>query len=276
MTPSQKTRLVQEAMDTGKVGLKYIRARCPFCALSIGKRNDTALSVQKDSLFYRCFRCGTYGRLPGGTDLQFPEPVEAPVEPPEGFICLGTDEGSRALSLAPARRYARSRGITPELASELSIGATIEGKFRDRLIFPMLKGQEWVGFIGRAWNPNTWMRYLYPEGMSRANMYLEYLMDEPTDEPILVVEGCMDAIAMYPRAMAVLGKPTEAHLEKLLKTKRPVIFCLDGDAWRESEACSLKLKVDGKIASGFVKLPPGYDPNEVSREWLLEECRLCL
>ena len=63
--------------------------------------------------------------------------------------------------------------------------------------------------------------------------------------------------------VACLGKPNEAHLALLQEARRPVVVVLDGDAWEEGEALSLRLRFEG-LRAGFVRLPPKTDPDEVS------------
>lgn len=265
---TSKNQLVEEALASGKVGPKYTRAQCPFCELERGRRTFLNLSINNLSGFYRCFRCSIQGRLDGYETETETAPKTSTLDPPQGYVGLGTEAGATSLALAPARRFARQRGLTAEICLELGIGATLDGKFSNRIIFPLIKEDQWVGYVGRAWYPDAYLKYILPEEMDRGNLYLEHLIHEDTEEPILVVEGCLDAISLYPRGVAVLGKPTEEHLSRLSKARRPVVFILDGDAWREGEACSLKLRLDGCTA-GYVQLPSGYDPDEIDRQELL-------
>jgi len=54
-----------------------------------------------------------------------------------------------------------------------------------------------------------------------------------------------------------------------MQALRPVCMVLDGDAWRESKATALKLLVRGHKV-GFVKLPPGRDPNDLEPQRLFD------
>ena len=96
-----------------------------------------------------------------------------------------------------------------------------------------------------------------------------------TDEPVMVVEGCFDALPYWPDAAALLGKPGEAQVRSLLEAKRPVVVVLDGDSWEEGMMLSMDLELQGQ-RSGYVRLPPKQDPNSVDHNWLRTEVMKCL
>jgi DNA primase len=95
----------------------------------------------------------------------------------------------------------------------------------------------------------------------------ELFIDTPA--PIFVVEGVFDALALYPHAVAVLGKPTTAQENIIAKTKRPICVALDGDAWQEGWAFAMRLRVRGRTAHPL-KLPPCEDPATLGLAWLKE------
>ncbi len=93
-------------------------------------------------------------------------------------------------------------------------------------------------------------------------------------ERILVVEGYMDAAALYQfgfhDAVATLGTAvTPDHLQALFKATPVVVFCFDGDragrqaAWRGLEA-ALPLMQDNRELR-FLFLPDGEDPDSLVR-----------
>jgi DNA primase len=84
-----------------------------------------------------------------------------------------------------------------------------------------------------------------------------------------------DAIALWPDGVAVLGKPSPMQREAMIQARRPVVVCLDGDAWREAYALATLLRVEGQRA-GFVRLGPGVDPDEVPRAELDARAAACL
>ena len=113
--------------------------------------------------------------------------------------------------------------------------------FRDRLMFPIKdrKGRV-VGFGGRVMNPDDQPKYLntgdtavFQKSRELYGLFetLEFRKDL---KEIFVVEGYMDAIAMYEHGMtnavATLGIATNRfHIQKLLQVVNEIIFCFDGD-----------------------------------------------
>ena len=85
----------------------------------------------------------------------------------------------------------------------------------------------------------------------------------------------MDALPHWPHAVAVLGKPSEAHLGLLAAAKRPVVMCLDADAWRTGVGVMQRLRLRG-VEAHYLELPPGRDPGEMTTEDLLSRAHeLC-
>ncbi len=276
----------------------WLRMNCPLCELRIGKgdrRQSLGLSVT--SFRFECYRCGATGRLSKPIDefagfvsdvaLQAPPPV---IDPPEGFYPLGEGAGATASSLAAARDYlagvdseggrpGRPKPIGPMLLRESGIGACVSGYWANRVVIPIfdLVG-EWANYSTRIlpdWEEGCEKKYLYPKGGRRNILYNHAALLEVTDIPVLVVEGCFDALAHWPHSVAVLGKPTPGHLEALASAQRPVVFVLDGDAWEEAWALTLKLRAKGQNAA-WVKLAPGVDPDEIPGDVLMEACQAAL
>ena len=185
-----------------------------------------------------------------------------------------------------------SKGIKEEVLIKAGLAKkNKDGKlfdfFRDRLMFPIKdrKGRV-VGFGGRVMNPDDQPKYLNtgetPVFQKSRELYgfheaLEFRKDL---EEIFVVEGYMDAIAMYQHGMtnsvATLGIATNRfHVQKLLQIVNEIIFCFDGDdAGRGAAWGALKnvLPVisDGKVIK-FLFLPEGEDPASLLEKDSVEE-----
>lgn len=261
-------------------GGAWRRGICLACQERTGKPDRRgSFSFNPSTGFYQCFKCGIVGRLDGYQHLEAPAPEERPdMEPPEGFYELCRGEGRDSLSLEPARHYLRSRGLRDEtLWREARLGACAEGHFASRVVVPVLSPDgEWRGFVARAWVKKHQVPYLYPKGMARRELlYNHAALLRQTDAPVFVVEGVMDALALWPDAVAVLGKPSEPQILALAEAPRPVVACLDGDAWQEGEELAMRLRLEGQRAGNII-LPPKKDPDEVPRGWLDEEARRCL
>lgn len=257
------------------------RIHCPFCVSSKTGRADYSMGVVAATGQFYCHRCETGGKLreapnPELALLREQEPEVTEIEPPEGFIPLGYEPGLSAESLAEVRAYAARRQIGPERARELKVGAVLEGYYAGRLVVPLLDPEDparWLGWVGRDWTGLAERKYLYPVGMPRGkHLYNEQALDDETDEPVLVVEGVLDVMPFYPDAVAVLGKPSHAHVERLARAKRPLCVVLDGDAARDGHALAMKLQFDGARA-GSVRLPGKADPDEVDPDALRAAAR---
>ena len=68
-----------------------------------------------------------------------------------------------------------------------------------------------------------------------------------------------------------MGKPTIDHMNAFVTAKRPIAFCLDGDAWEEGKALSQRCMIRGKQDAYHVKMLPGEDPNSIDPDWLWEQ-----
>ncbi len=286
MNHTEKTALAAEASKTAfrTNGDGWGRTNCPFCVFKLGKADrKRCFSVNNQTGFYKCFRCGIAGRLKGFDSYGYmpPEPVaqqpstEA-ATPPENYMPIYTDPGLTAYTLAPARKYLASRNLSVAQQAEAKIGACATGRYGQRVVVPLLDSdrETWLGWVARSWKKDAERKYLYPKGMVRS-LYNHAVLLEQSDEPVYVVEGVFDALALWPYAVAVLGKPTEQHIEALISARRPVVMVLDGDAWEEGWALSMRLKMEGQVA-GNIRLAPGVDPDEVDMADLWEAAKMSL
>jgi hypothetical protein len=278
---SQERLLAERSVKAATQGSgSYRRGICFPCILRTGKPDRRGcFSYNASNGWFQCFKCGLRGRMDGFEDIVFEEEPERPVmRAPEGFYELTRGEGVGSLSLEPAVDYLRSRGLKDKrIWSEAHLGACVSGFFANRVVVPVLSPDEdWLGFVARAWTKKADVPYLYPEGMQRAEiLYNHAALLVETDEPVYVVEGVMDTLALWPHSVALLGKPSDPQVWALADAERPVVVVLDGDAWREGDALALRLKLEGQRA-GSVRLPAKLDPDEVPRDWLVEEGRRAL
>ena len=254
------------------------RGTCEPCLLRTGKPDRRGcFSFNSSTGWYKCFKCGLVGRIDGYEDIEPEEPeevVEHDMGPPEGFTELFRGDGARAFVFEKARKYLHGRGLTDvKVWRAGQVGATCEGYFAGRIIVPVLTPDgDWVGYVGRTWTKKADMPYLYPRGMNRQVLYNHAALFSQTDAPVFVVEGVMDALALWPDAVAVLGKVSEPQLWALVDAERPVAVCMDGDAWREGQELAMRLKLEG-CRAGNIRLPPKKDPDEMEKSWLHEEAR---
>lgn len=274
----------------------WVRFHCPACLDRVSSEDrGKACGLNTQTGGYNCFRCGLSGYLDGyGTG---PEGAAAervitgdwtPADPPPGFVPLYEGKGRNGYRFRRARQYLTGRGVPPEFWMPLGIGACDVAevdstdpevikharRMNGRIVVPVreLNGV-WRGYVGRAYYPKKPGRF-YRAYMNHAGNWREdTVWNLPalfvdTDAPVLVCEGLFDALPSYPNSVALLGKPTEHQEDLLFKATRPVCMVLDGDAWRLSKAVALKLLVRGHSV-GFVKLPPGRDPNDLDPHRLM-------
>lgn len=281
--------LVRAALDARPSPSGWWRARCPFCELEAGARpQNRNLSIRMATGYYKCWACQESGFLDDveGTVLEAQmrraaaadtqNTLETPewAEPPESFTELGWGEGAESLVHEPARHYLECRHVPERAVVEGCVGACTRGKYRGRIVVPVLVNGKWNGFAARAYDVRHFggkpgIPYLYPPGMPRGSVVFnqDSLLEE-TDEPAIIVEGCFDALPHWPNAVAVLGKPSSQHVDLIATARRPVVVALDGDAWREGRALAERLKLRGLKRVSWVRLEPGTDPGNYTPELL--------
>ena len=184
------------------------------------------------------------------------------------------------------------RGISEEILVKAGLAKkNKDGKlfdiFRDRLMFPIKdrKGRI-VGFGGRVMNPDDQPKYLNTgetEVFQKSRElygFFESLEERRDLNEIYVVEGYMDAIAMYEHGMknsvATLGIATNRfHIQKLLQVVSQITFCFDGDDAGRGAAWGALKNVLPSITDGteisFLFLPEGEDPASLLEQHSVED-----
>lgn len=274
------SRALSQAVGTGRC----IRTYCPFCAHHThNKRN---LQFDKLDGHWYCFRCQSWGRLPGWQpqeEYARSTPGIQTYEPPETWMELGATRNSvnyRALDYAITKRKLRPSNIAAAklgMVTRRDRPEDDEQDWRNRLIVPITAPDgTWLGYVGRDYTGRAYLPYMYVRGMDRGQiLYNQAEVFRTTDEPLLIVEGTLDAVYCWPSAVALLGMWTDHQIELLCEANRPLVTLLDGDAWRKGEALSEILQINGK-RSGAIRLPPKLDPDDMTMDWIREETRRCL
>ncbi len=196
------------------------------------------------------------------------------------------------LGYAPAERFALKEYLGAKsipVEDMVEAGLLVTGddiplpfeRFRERVMFPIhdFKGRV-VGFGGRALAEDAPAKYLNsPETPLFHKGWLLYhgapaRVAAQKGEPLIVVEGYMDAIAMvaagFEATVAPLGTAlTEDQLGLLWRIAPEPILCFDGDKAGERAAFrALDLALPG-LAPGkslrFAILPEGQDPDDLIR-----------
>jgi DNA primase len=154
-------------------------------------------------------------------------------------------------------------------------------RFRDRVMFPItdIRGRV-IAFGGRAMEKDAQAKYLnspetplFHKGHTLYNIAAAR-QSSHDGQPVIVVEGYVDVIAMvtagYAAAVAPLGTAlTEDQLGLLWKMADEPVLCFDGDkagvraAFRAVDIAMPRLK-PGKSLK-FALLPNGQDPDDLLR-----------
>ncbi len=265
-------------------GKGHVRANCPFCETVVQKVDrKQCLAVDLTNGWWRCFRCDTKGRLEDFDTGDIPKrdvivEEKPPVNLPEGFVPLWTEEGQASMACAPARKYLKKHrvGVTARILKEAGIGACVRGRYRGRVVVPLRKAGKLVGCMTRVWKkkaPPGVPPYLYTEGLDRATtIYNEDALYVTSEEPAIIVEGCFDTYPFYPNGCALLGKTSMQQVDMMLKARRPLLIVFDGDAHREATALAMRLRLEGKEAVAL-RMAPRVDPDEVA-DYVKEQARL--
>ena len=270
----------------------WVNIRCMICEdLYFGSKKGLSCGVNINTGKVKCFRCESFSVFSELKDETYvPELVtkdDIPtIEAPPGFVSLAHDSALKYPRYSEAIKYAVSRKIPKELFHELQVGvgdrftADVEEfdettrklacRLHKKIIIPITIEGKWVGYVGRSYEDAPYMKFC--NSVNSWRKHCVWNMDSLYDanlvgKPLLVMEGILDAIPYYPYAVALMGKPSREQTNLLSTVNRPIIVCLDGDATRESEALSLKLKVLGKRSS-HIRLAHGEDPNSAATEYI--------
>lgn len=275
---SDRDEVIKQAVAHGRRNASgWVRVDCPFCD-SRGKSPDTkgSFAFNPTTNGFVCNRCKIKGKVGGAVAVGS---IKRVVQGSwhkfvDGFMPMLSPHVRNSSAARPAFEYLQARGFKAGDIEAADIRVCLVGKYAGRIILPHLNPDgTWWGFTARAFAPvqEGVPKVLYPPGMDRDKLYNEEALKVETETPVLIVEGVLDATWYLPDAVACLGKPTEAHFPKFLAAKRPIVFCLDGDAWREGEAWAKRCILRNKRDSFFIRLLPGDDPNSIDPDWLREQ-----
>jgi len=274
----------EQVLDAYQLGRSSVtgwnRSDCPFCIERIGKEDDDqSFGIQEGTGAYHCFKCKIKGRLKNPPewfpiDELFEEMIEYVEEfdPPPFFEPLYLKRGLTSSKYADARQHLIDRGLPDtDLWAYAELGACLRGRMFGRVVAPIrTETCTWTGYVGRDFTGDSKAKYLYPRDMDRhSQLYEQFLLnDEEDDRPLLIVEGVFDALPYFGRACAVLGKPTDEHVQTIVQTEtqRRIAVALDGDAWSEGESLAYRLRLHGVNAQAL-RLPPKEDPGSMALDY---------
>ncbi len=179
---------------------------------------------------------------------------------PQGFVPFRLSGDTEE---APYLTYLRRRGLTDQTVRLYRMGYVATGHLAGRVVVPSFDAVGMVNF----WSARTvWDRkptYELPEA-SKDVISNEHMVD--WTEPVYLVEGIFDEVAIGPQAISLYGKFMQPLLAKRLVERRPpiVYVCLDSDARREAVGLTQRL-LGYDVPCALVDLP-GKDPGSLSYE----------
>lgn len=188
--------------------------------------------------------------------------------------------------------FSQDQIVEAGLAKPRDNGNGVNTTFWDRIMFPIQDSRaRIIAFGGRAMDPDTPAKYLNSPNTSIFNkgVVLYNLHNASSsvndDNPLLVVEGYMDVIALHQAgfiaSVAPLGTAvTPEHLIQLLRLSQRPILAMDGDeagirAAKRIVDLVLPLLEPGKTVR-FCTLPDGLDPDDLIRKRGISGMEECL
>jgi DNA primase len=240
------------------LGKSYKRARenyaftCPKCNHRKPKLEINMATNEKGENPFECWVCGFKGRTIKSLLKQLQVPSEqaheilrfikkgdeigyAPttiVELPKEFQPLYTASLTSVIA-NKVKTYLYKRGFTDRDFLKYNIGYCTSGEYEGRVIVPSYNENNQLNFfVGRTYE-NAYHKYRNPEA-SKDVIIFENLVN--WNQPLILVEGVFDAIAVKRNAIPVLGKTiSKSLLKKLVDSKvEDIYIALDKDAFKKA------------------------------------------
>jgi hypothetical protein len=173
------------------------------------------------------------------------KPVSIPAETYalEDFARARAREEKFPMEVRRGFLYLDKRGVEPEIIKSFHVGYCHEGRYAQRLVFPVIQNEEQVYFTTRTVSESDEKKSLNPpneEGRYTKEMCLLNYDGVLGAETVSVVEGPFDCAA-FPSAVGLMGKTISQTQVSLLAALIPfglkeVVVALDSDAVESAEA----------------------------------------
>jgi DNA primase len=178
--------------------------------------------------------------------------------------------------------YFGERGLTAETVSAFGLGYCAKGTMSGRVVIPIHNAKsELVGYVGRwpGQPPDERPKYKLPTGFHKMVevFNLHRAIREPTEEPLIVVEGFFDVMLLwqqgYRRVVSLMGSSLSAVQEQLIAEAESkssgIILMFDEDAagrtGRDKALCRLAKSAFVRVA---VLPREGAQPDHLTAEEL--------
>lgn len=180
--------------------------------------------------------------------------------------------------------YLQERGLTADTITRFGVGFCATGSMAGRVVIPIHNVDgKLVAYAGR-WPgdpPDETPKYKLPAGFRKsAELFnLHRAMEEPDDQPLIIVEGFFDCMKLcqygFGRTVALMGSTLSAAQEQLLQQhtraeSRIVVMLDEDDAGRAARGDIIQRLAVGR----FVKIIPlpeeGCQPEHLLGDQLTE------
>lgn len=227
------------------------------------RMRDASLTMPSLSLFLRDFLSGTVKRQ---------ETQAEPVALPECCISI-----THPLA-QPGLRYLRSRGFGKSRIKPYGLfyvpNASPDFKWRNHIIFPVYDFQGTLIYYNSryAGTPLHGPKANTPRNVHKEGALFGFAQLRPVNRrTAIIVEGPLDAMALHPASVALLGKnATHEQVRRIAAAFKRVVVCLDRDAMEEAISLCNRLSALG-CRTGRYEYAEGdaadhiHIPNEVDR-----------
>lgn len=257
----------------------YYQFHCPFCG-----HHKPKLGIALNTGKWRCWTCPSRGHtvqtllrklrlthehlrqtansLWPVSDVRTEQlPKNQPVVSlPDGYTPAW--QHSHKFEYFRARGFLKSRGVTELDVCKHRIGYCERGKCSNMVVFPSYNTHGSLNYYNARTFVDSVYKFSDPVDVSKNVILDENLIN--WHEPVVLVEGRLDAVAVKRNAVPLCGKTISSALrQKILDEGTPeIIFCLDGDALMDAmRNCGYFVKNGVKVK--IAKLPVGQDPNSL-------------
>lgn len=228
---------------------------CPFHQ-AVNNVDRKKFGINLDTAGYNCFACGESGKsfktlfkklkvkpalykeLYSIIGEQFKpnygkvKEKEVGLKLPDEFLSIAIPNNS--LEYRHALNYIKKRGITRDDILRYNIGYCESGVYKNRIIIPSYDKDANLNFFSaRDFLNSSYLKYLLPpwsKDIIGNELYINW------NEPITLVEGSFDQLAIRNNAIPLFGKTLSSSLKEAILENdvKRVNICLDNDAIKDS------------------------------------------
>lgn len=226
---------------------------CPKCQHHKPKLEINFHTNEKGENPFECWVCGFKGRTIKSLLKQLKVPYEQAyeilkyvnkgeevkynpqfkaVELPKEFQSL-YEASTTSVIANKVRKYLYNRGYTDKDFLKYNIGYCTTGPYEGRVIIPSYNENNQLNFFVARTYEDAFNKYKNPEA-SKDIIGFENMIN--WNQPIILVEGVFDAIAVKRNAIPILGKSlSKSLLRKIVSSKvEDIYIALDRDAFKKA------------------------------------------